>query len=83
MAMTGCRYPTGISSLSFNAAGDLLAIAASYAFEEGPKEYADDWHPPPQTTILFLVTSPAITAFAFRSLQSFSKSTHLQPVQIM
>lgn len=33
------RYPCGVSSLSFNSEGDLLAIASSYAFEEGPKEY--------------------------------------------
>lgn len=31
-------YPAGISSLSFNGDGSLLAVAASYAFEEGDKE---------------------------------------------
>ena len=33
------KYPTSISSLSFNKAGTLLAVASSYTFEEGEKEY--------------------------------------------
>lgn len=36
------RYPCGVSSLSFNSEGDLLAIASSYAFEDGPKEHPAD-----------------------------------------
>lgn len=31
-------YQTSISCLSFNATGTLLAVGASYAFEEGEKE---------------------------------------------
>eukprot|EP01134_Creolimax_fragrantissima_P004533 CFRG4533T1 len=36
------RYKTGISSLSFNCTGDLLAIASSYTYEYGPKEHPKD-----------------------------------------
>ena len=32
------NYPTGISALSFNSTGDILAVASSYGFEEGEKE---------------------------------------------
>jgi len=32
------KYPTSISSLSFNCTGRYLAIASSYQFEEGEKE---------------------------------------------
>jgi cell cycle arrest protein BUB3 len=32
------RYPTSISSLSFNSDGNLLAVASSYCYEEGDKE---------------------------------------------
>jgi len=32
------KYPTTISSLSFNSEGSLLAVASSYTFEEGEKE---------------------------------------------
>jgi cell cycle arrest protein BUB3 len=39
------RYPTSISSLSFNCDGSLLAIASSYMLEEGEKES------PPRDTI--------------------------------
>lgn len=40
-----CQYPqyqTSIASLDFNAGGDLLAIAASYTFEEGEKPHPPD-----------------------------------------
>ncbi|TPX64558.1 hypothetical protein SpCBS45565_g05816 [Spizellomyces sp. 'palustris'] len=33
------RYPTSISSLSFNCDGSLLAVASSYTYDEGEKEY--------------------------------------------
>jgi cell cycle arrest protein BUB3 len=33
------KYPTSIASLSFNSDGTFLAIASSYTFEEGEKEY--------------------------------------------
>lgn len=36
------KYPTSIASLSFNHDGSLLAIAASYTFEEGDKTHPDD-----------------------------------------
>jgi cell cycle arrest protein BUB3 len=36
------QYPTSIASMDFNAAGDLLAIASSYTFEEGEKEHPND-----------------------------------------
>jgi cell cycle arrest protein BUB3 len=32
------KYPTGISSLSFSRDGRLLAVAASYNYENGNKE---------------------------------------------
>ena len=32
------KYPTTISSLSFNSEGNLLAVSSSYTFEEGEKE---------------------------------------------
>jgi len=32
------KYPTSINSLSFNYTGNLLAIASSYNYFEGPKE---------------------------------------------
>lgn len=34
------RYPTSISSLSFSHDGAYFAIASSYCFEEGEKEYS-------------------------------------------
>lgn len=40
-----CQYPkyqTSIASLDFNSTGDLLAVAASYTFEEGEKEHPAD-----------------------------------------
>lgn len=40
-----CQYPqysTSIASLDFNSTGDLLAIAASYTFEEGEKPHPPD-----------------------------------------
>lgn len=33
------RYPTSISSLAFHPLGTTLAVASSYTFEEGEKEY--------------------------------------------
>jgi cell cycle arrest protein BUB3 len=36
------QYPTSITSMDFNATGDLLAIASSYTFEEGEKEHPSD-----------------------------------------
>ena len=39
-------FPTSVSSLSFNHDGSLLAVAASYTFEEGEKD-----HPPDQVYI--------------------------------
>ncbi len=33
------RFPTSISALDFNHDGSQLAIASSYTFEEGEKEY--------------------------------------------
>jgi cell cycle arrest protein BUB3 len=36
------QYPTSIASMDFNPAGDLLAIASSYTFEEGEKEHPSD-----------------------------------------
>lgn len=33
------KYPTSISSLSFNSTGELLAIASSYTYEEGDKPF--------------------------------------------
>jgi hypothetical protein len=78
--MGGCRYPTGISSLSFNATGDLLAIAASYAFEEGPKEYAEDWHPPKKIPFLFWLRH----LLSWRLLFGHSNACpNPQPIQIM
>ncbi len=35
-------YPDSIASLSFNAAGDLLAIASSYTFEDGERPHSSD-----------------------------------------
>lgn len=36
------KYPSSISSLSFNRDGQLLAIASSYGYEEGEKDHAPD-----------------------------------------
>eukprot|EP00833_Pecoramyces_ruminatium_P012964 jgi/Orpsp1_1/1186996/evm.model.d7180000054729.1 len=36
------KYPTTISSLSFNSEGSLLAVASSYTFEEGEKDHPPD-----------------------------------------
>jgi len=36
------KYPTTISSLSFNSDGNLLAVASSYTFEEGEKDHPPD-----------------------------------------
>lgn len=33
------KYPTSISALAFSHDGGLLAIASSYTYEEGEKEY--------------------------------------------
>ncbi|KAJ2548760.1 mitotic spindle checkpoint protein Bub3 [Coemansia sp. RSA 1933] len=35
-------YPTSISSLDFNASGNILAVASSYTYEEGEKEHSPD-----------------------------------------
>lgn len=35
-------YPTSVASLNFNRDGTLLAVAASYTFEEGDKEHPRD-----------------------------------------
>ncbi len=32
------KYPEGVSSLSFNLDGSLLAVGCSYSFEQGLKE---------------------------------------------
>ena len=32
-------YPTSIAAMDFDASGDHLAIASSYCYEEGEKEY--------------------------------------------
>ncbi|KYR02164.1 WD40 repeat-containing protein [Tieghemostelium lacteum] len=40
------RFPTSISSMSFNSDGNLLAVASSYTYEEGEKD-----HPPDQIFI--------------------------------
>jgi len=36
------KYPTSIAALTFSADGTLLAIAASYTFEEGEKDHPAD-----------------------------------------
>jgi len=36
------HYPTSISSLAFNASGNVLAVAASYTWEEGEREHPKD-----------------------------------------
>ncbi|KAJ3041908.1 mitotic spindle checkpoint protein Bub3 [Rhizophlyctis rosea] len=36
------KYETSIASLSFNSDGNLLAVAASYTFEEGEKDHPPD-----------------------------------------
>ncbi|KAH6564551.1 hypothetical protein BASA50_008770 [Batrachochytrium salamandrivorans] len=36
------KYPTSVSSLSFNWDGSLLAVASSYTFEEGEKDHPPD-----------------------------------------
>ena len=33
------KFPTSIAALEFSPTGDRLAIAVSYTFEEGEKEY--------------------------------------------
>lgn len=33
------KYPTSIAALSFNNDGSVLAVASSYTFEEGEREY--------------------------------------------
>jgi cell cycle arrest protein BUB3 len=35
-------YPTSVASMAFNPAGDLLAVASSYTFEEGMCDHAPD-----------------------------------------
>jgi cell cycle arrest protein BUB3 len=40
-----CQYPpyqTSVASLCFNKAGDMLAVAASYTYEEGEKDHPPD-----------------------------------------
>lgn len=32
------RYPTSVAAMAFNSEGSLLAVAASYTFEQGEKE---------------------------------------------
>lgn len=34
------KHPAGVASLAFNRDGKYLAIASSYCYEEGEKEYA-------------------------------------------
>eukprot|EP00462_Mataza_sp_D1_P026224 CAMPEP_0175145434 /NCGR_PEP_ID=MMETSP0087-20121206/14765_1 /TAXON_ID=136419 /ORGANISM="Unknown Unknown, Strain D1" /LENGTH=336 /DNA_ID=CAMNT_0016430173 /DNA_START=20 /DNA_END=1030 /DNA_ORIENTATION=- len=36
------EYPTSVAALDFNYTGDLLAISASYTFEEGDKDHPAD-----------------------------------------
>ena len=45
-------FPTSIASLSFNHDGTMLAVAASYTFEEGEKD-----HPPDQLYIRMISDS--------------------------
>lgn len=35
-------YPTSVASMAFNHDGSLLAVAASYTFEEGEKDHPED-----------------------------------------
>jgi WD40 repeat protein len=37
------HYPTSISALAFNQSGNVLAVAASYTWEEGEREYVLLW----------------------------------------
>lgn len=37
------KFPTSISALEFNHDGSVLAVAASYTYEEGEKEYVTGW----------------------------------------
>ncbi len=48
------RYATSISSLAFDSAGQQLAIAASYTFEEGEKDHPGD------TNFIRRVTDPEV-----------------------
>ncbi|KAJ3010504.1 mitotic spindle checkpoint protein Bub3 [Thoreauomyces humboldtii] len=36
------QYPTGVSALAFNCDGTYLAVASSYAFDEGEKDHPPD-----------------------------------------
>jgi WD40 repeat protein len=38
------KFPTSVASLSFNSTGELLAVASSYTYEEGDKEYGQPHH---------------------------------------
>jgi cell cycle arrest protein BUB3 len=44
------RYPTGIAAMDFSSDGSLLAIAASYTYEEGERDH------PPDTVFIRSVT---------------------------
>lgn len=36
------RYPSSVAAMDFNCDGDYLAVASSYAYEEGPKDHPVD-----------------------------------------
>lgn len=62
------KHPAGVASLAFNRDGKYLAIASSYCYEEGEKEYA-------LTCALFanwsLVTLPIQFSFAPWKIQNY------------
>lgn len=55
-------YQTSIASLSFNCTGTQLAIAASYTFEEGEREYKQLTSHPPDAIYVKTVNEQEVVA---------------------
>ena len=36
------RYPTSVAAMCFSRSGDMLAVAASYAYEQGERDHPAD-----------------------------------------
>lgn len=60
------RYPTSIAALAFSRNGSLLAVAASYTYEQGEKECGH------------LNPTPCLQTGSFDHLESPSRSSHHQ-----
>lgn len=74
------KFPTSISALEFNHDGSVLAIAASYTYEEGEKEYVI-WSHDCLNSLVMVCTTTNLTCFPYPCCSHPNDAIYLHSVQ--